>query len=138
MLDTLLEHDVKELSVKSAYESSGDAIFIDVREKKEYDVSHIKNALWCGWDNYSMSRLKDVPRNGQLIIYCSVGYRSEIATRYFPNADFRNVSNLYGGIFEWINQGYPVYNNAGIITTQVHAYSREWGQWLTKGKKVFN
>jgi len=52
------------------------------------------------------------------------------------SAGYQHVSNLYGGIFEWVNQGNPLYNENGP-TSKVHAYSRTWGVWLNKGEKVY-
>lgn len=49
---------------------------------------------------------------------------------------FKNVSNLYGGIFEWVNQAHEIVNDSGK-TDSVHAYNRFWGMWLQKGKKVY-
>ena len=52
-------------------------------------------------------------------------------------AGYRNVRNLYGSIFEWVNQDNPVVDNQGKPTQKVHAYSRTWGVWLNKGEKVY-
>jgi hypothetical protein len=43
---------------------------------------------------------------------------------------------MYGGIFEWVNNGYPIVNSAGP-TQRVHAFDRTWGVWLKKGEKVY-
>jgi 3-mercaptopyruvate sulfurtransferase SseA len=51
-------------------------------------------------------------------------------------AGFTNVKNLYGGIFQWMNEKKPVYNHKGL-TQQVHPYSRSWGIWLQRGEKVY-
>lgn len=41
MLKSLLSHTVREVTV-SQLEKSNDVILLDSREKKEYDVSHLK------------------------------------------------------------------------------------------------
>ena len=41
-------------------------------------------------------------------MYCSIGKRSEKVTQKLKKAGYNNVSNLYGGIFEWVNQGNEV------------------------------
>ena len=73
-----------------------------------------------------------------VIVYCSIGKRSEDVTLKLKKAGYTNVKNLYGGIFEWVNQGHPVYNNNNIVTDSVHAYGNFWGKWLDKGVKVYN
>jgi 3-mercaptopyruvate sulfurtransferase SseA len=53
-------------------------------------------------------------------------------------ANYKRVANLYGGIFEWVNQGYPVVDNSGKETGRIHAYNRTWGVWLNRGRKVYD
>jgi hypothetical protein len=53
------------------------------------------------------------------------------------NAGYTNIQNMYGGVFEWINDDFPVYDMQGKQTTKVHAYSKAWGIWLKKGDKVY-
>ena len=49
-----------------------------------------------------------------------------------------DVSNLYGGIFEWVNQENPVIDTTGNETKNIHAYNKTWGVWLNKGNKVYD
>lgn len=137
MLRALLKHDVKEIGAKQANQEEN-VIFIDAREKNEYDVSHLKNAIWVGYDNYSIKPLTLIDKSAKIIVYCSVGYRSEIIAKKLIALGYKNSMNLYGGIFEWINQGFPVYDNNNQATAKVHAYSKSWGIWLTKGEKVYD
>ena len=75
--------------------------------------------------------VKDIPRDKKIVVYCSIGYRSEkIATRMIQ-AGFRNVSNLYGSIFEWANAGYEFRDLNGKPTKNVHTYNRKWSKWVT-------
>lgn len=137
MLKTLLSHNVKEVSAKQAKLDST-AVFIDAREKKEFDVSHIKNAIWVGYEDFDMTRIKGVDRDEKIIVYCSVGYRSEKITEKLTKAGYIHVVNVVGGIFEWKNQGYGLVDNKGKETEKVHAFSKTWGIWLNKGEKIYN
>ena len=112
-------------------------LIIDAREKKEYNASHIKNSKYVGYDNFKMKNLKDVDKETTLVVYCSVGYRSEKIGEKLKKEGFKKVLNLYGGIFDWVNKGYPVYDNSGNKTNKVHTYDKSWGKWLTKGEKVY-
>lgn len=113
-------------------------VLLDTREKKEYDVSHLPNARWVGYKDFDIQRISDIPKNANVVLYCSVGYRSEKIGEKLQKAGFQKVNNLYGSIFEWINQGNTVYDNAGKPTTRVHAYSDKWGVWVNKGEKVYD
>lgn len=137
MLKGLLSHKSKEISVSDAVNLT-ETIFVDTREKNEFDVSHIRHAVWSGYDDFNMDRLKNIDRDQKVVLYCSVGYRSEKIALKLMKYGFTNVWNLYGGIFEWKNQGNPVYDNSDKPTEKIHAYNEKWGQWLTAGEKVYN
>lgn len=136
LLNGLLSHTVDEISVQKATKLEN-AVFVDSREKKEYEVSHIANALFVGYDSLDLSPLQKVDKSKPIIIYCSVGYRSEKVAEKIKALGFTQVYNLYGGIFEWKNQNYPVVDLEGKETNQVHAYNRMWGIWLNKGEKIY-
>lgn len=137
MLKTLLKNDVPIISAKEAHQKKDDFTFLDSREKPEFEVSHIKNAVWVGYDDFNINRLKGISKNQQIVVYCSVGARSEKITEKLMNAGYANIQNMYGGVFEWINDDFPVYDMQGKQTNKVHAYSKAWGIWLKKGDKVY-
>jgi 3-mercaptopyruvate sulfurtransferase SseA len=64
--------------------------------------------------------------------------RSEKIGARLRQAGFTNVRNLYGGLFEWVNEGQPVYTETNQLTTRVHAYAPSWGVWLQRGDKVYH
>jgi len=126
---------VQEL--KKVEDTSKSLLILDAREKEEYNVSHIKNAKYVGYDNFKISSLKGVSKDTYIVIYCSVGYRSEKIGEKLKQKGFKKVMNLQGGIFDWVNSGYLVYDNEGNQTKKIHAYDKSWGEWLTKGDKVY-
>lgn len=137
MLQTLLSHDVPETTVPKAAAEAG-VVWLDARAWREYEVSHLAGAAFVGYDDFDLSRVAAVPKNARVVVYCSVGYRSEKVVGKLLAAGFTNVSNLVGGIFEWVNQGHPVVDLAGQPTENVHAYDRVWGVWLRRGKAVYD
>lgn len=136
MLKGLLSHTVTEISAEEAHAQQQTALFIDAREQQEYEVSHLRNAIHVGYDSLDLSNLTDVPKNQTIIVYCSVGYRSEKVSEQLKEQGFEDVSNLYGGIFEWKNRGFEVVDKNGA-TELVHAFDKVWGIWLKKGEKVY-
>ena len=44
---------------------------------------------------------------------------------------FTKVKNVYGSIFEWANQGYPLVDINNASTNVVHGYSKRWSRWVT-------
>ena len=136
MLKALISSNAPETDVAHAWPERDSVSFLDARAKDEYKVSHIKGAVWVGYDNFDPTKVEDLPKDKPIIVYCSVGYRSgKIAERLISDG-FTDVQNLYGGIFEWVNEGHPVYNSSGK-TNHVHPYSALWGIWLKKGVKDY-
>ena len=111
-------------------------LLIDTRQREEYEVSHLKGARFMDYETFDIDALQEVPKDTPIVVYCSVGYRSERVGELLKAAGFTKVRNLYGGLFEWVNRGYAVHNSQGR-TNKVHAYSKTWGVWLQKGEKVY-
>ena len=135
LLSGMLSHRVPESGVEDLRNKEG-LLFLDAREAREYQVSHIPGALWVGYDDFSLARLQGVDKDQPVVVYCSVGYRSERVAEKLLNAGFTQVSNLYGGIFEWANRGCALDDEQGP-TRAVHPYSEEWGRWLKGGEKRY-
>lgn len=109
---------------------------LDAREKEEHEVSHLQNAIWVGHETFSLKSVAELDKNKPVLIYCTVGARSEEIGKRLQQEGFTRVYNLYGGIVHWVNEGRPVFAN-GKPTLQVHTYSKPWSIWLTRGEKVF-
>ena len=117
-----------------------DAILLDARELSEYEVSHIKDGIYVGYDNFDISTVteKITDKSSQIVVYCSLGIRSEDIAEQLKTAGYTNIYNLFGGIFEWKNNDFMVYNSEDKPTENVHAFSKEWSKWLLKGKKIYD
>ena len=115
-------------------------VFLDTRTINEYEVSHLKDALWVGYSSFDGQKLQEsIPsKNTPIVVYCSIGVRSEDIGEKLLNLGYLNVKNLYGGIFKWKNSGYPVVDSEGKVTEKVHAFDKLWGKLLTKGQKVYD
>ncbi|UZD22715.1 rhodanese-like domain-containing protein [Algoriphagus halophytocola] len=109
---------------------------VDTREKEEFEVSHLQHAIWAGYDTFSMENVAELDKNQPVLVYCTVGARSQEIGKKLKEEGFKKVYNLYGGLIEWANEEKPIYHGDSL-TNQVHTYSRSWGIWLTKGEKVY-
>ena len=143
-LDKLLEkwnkNQVPYISVNDVLSSKDSIILLDSREPKEFSVSHLKNATCVGYDHFDIeSTLKKLPenKNTKIVVYCSLGIRSEKIAHQLIKRGYTNVFNLYGGIFEWKNNGFSIVDTTGNKTEKVHAFDKNWSKWLKKGEKVY-
>lgn len=110
-------------------------LLLDVREKKEFDVSHILNSVNIDSQEFDIDKFLAKFDTKKVIVYCSVGYRSgyvadQILKRGIP------VFNLYGGIFEWSNLQRPLVDISGKATQRVHTYNKKWAKWVKNTDKV--
>ncbi|MFK7782811.1 rhodanese-like domain-containing protein [Psychroserpens sp.] len=129
---------VPYISVEQLAMPKTNAVILDAREPQEYEISHLKNAIYVGYDNFDINTvINQIPNKEQdIVVYCSLGIRSEIIASKLMKVGYINVKNLYGGIFEWKNKDFSIYNTQKKVTDSVHVFSKEWSKWLTKGIKV--
>ncbi|MGJ8683351.1 MAG: rhodanese-like domain-containing protein [Nonlabens sp.] len=111
-------------------------IILDTRKKPEYDVSHLPGAIWAG-EKLDLKLLKDISKEKPIVVYCSVGIRSEDYGEELLKTGYEKVFNLYGSIFSWKDAGYEVVDIDGNKTNQVHVFSAAWAKYLKTGEKVF-
>ena len=112
-------------------------LFFDIRSKVEYEVSHIAGAEFYDYETFNVLEIDKSLKEEMIIMYCSVGYRSELAAEKLKKSGFKNIYNLYGGIFQWVYEDYEVVDITGAKTDRVHTYNKKWSKWLMKGKKVY-
>ncbi|WP_299133236.1 rhodanese-like domain-containing protein [uncultured Tenacibaculum sp.] len=138
----ITSNDLNKLIQQSiiSTQNNDQIILLDSREPKEYKVSHINNAICVGYDHFNIKEtIKKLPvnKNTKIIVYCSLGIRSEDIAEKLKEIGYTNIYNLYGGIFEWKNQGNQVVNKQQKTTEKVHTFNKEWSKWLLKGEKIY-
>lgn len=119
-------------------ESSKDTYFLDTRSPEEYEVSHLPNARLIDYSDFRLEQIQHIPKDAEVVVYCSVGYRSEKIGEELLENGYTNVKNIYGGIFQWKNEGREVLNANNQPTDSVHTYNKNWSKWLTQGIKVYD
>ena len=115
-----------------------DAVLLDTRTIEEFKVSHLPSAKFIDYDKFQIKDIQKIPKDAKIIIYCSVGYRSEKIGEQLMKNGYVNVKNLYGGIFQWKNEGFEVINANNQPTDSVHTHNKKWSKWLTNGVKVYD
>ncbi len=126
----LLSFSIPLIGVEDLHQNKSDYIVFDTREEDEFRVSHIEGAQYLGYKNFDISRLENIPKDSNIVLYCSVGYRSEKVGEQLMAMGFTKVYNLYGSIFEWVNRGFEVVDNRGEPTRKIHTYNFDWSQWM--------
>ena len=91
---------VTAASLAEQLASSAPPRLIDVRTTREWNEGHVDGAA-----NIPLSRLADrvdeLPSDTPLVVYCSGGYRSAIASSLLRRAGLEQVTDLVGGLGAW-------------------------------------
>lgn len=135
-LSHLLSFSVPVMGVAELQERKEEMVVLDAREREEFEVSHIPGARFIGYNKFNPKQLKDIPKDSPIVLYCSVGYRSEKIGERLQKMGYTNVHNLYGSIFEWANQDFPLEDKEGQATKKIHTYNRNWSQWVEDGTLI--
>lgn len=140
LIQNLNRETIPYISVSSVKQAKEKIILLDARELEEFEVSHLSNAIHVGYNNFNLQKtIQELPqnKNTKIVVYCSLGMRSEKVAEQLEKVGYLNIFNLYGGIFEWKNHGNIVVDKNNKITEKVHAFNRKWGKWLIKGIKIY-
>lgn len=128
--------DVKHISAEDFTnqlnaQNRSNVILFDVRESKEYAVSHLNGTIRVDpsikADDF-FEQFNDELKGKMAVFYCSVGRRSSRLINRLETAGNSNKSikmlNLEGGIFRWTNDTLPV-DGVGV-----HPYNWSWGRLI--------
>lgn len=110
-------------------------IYLDAREKAEYDVSHLPDALRIGFDAPKFKILRELDKSRPVVVYCTIGYRSEKMAAKLRKRGFKKVYNLYGSIYAWSLAGLPLEDAKGKPTEMIHTYNKAWGSYFPDEEK---
>lgn len=117
---------VKQISAEELSEwmkEPESTLIIDVRSPKEFGQSHLRGAINLRSAREIEQAMRD-KKVSQTVLYCAVGFRSSRVaaelTRHWPS-----IFNLEGSIFEWVNQGRPVFKN-DLPTNDLHTFGKAW------------
>ena len=92
----------------AAAKSSSDAVIVDVREKDEFDESHIPDAVHMSRGMLELEVEDKFPdRNMTIICHCGGGGRSALAAESLQKMGYKNVRSMAGGFKAWKAAGLP-------------------------------
>lgn len=137
-LKLLYKNSVPVITADSLAErlATDSLLVLDTRSLAEWEISHISQARYIAYEGFEVKSLQELSRKKPVVLYCTIGYRSEKIGAQLKEAGFEQVYNLFGGIIEWKNKGYTVVDGSSKPTEKVHTYDRYWGIYLTNGKQV--
>lgn len=132
MLDDMYQHSVQQISPTDLNTKISDSKYfiLDTRELNEFEVSHLPGAIFVGFDNFSLQNIANISKEHIIVVYCSVGYRSERIGELLLKNGYSDVFNLRGGIFEWAALQYILVDSEKNVVKKVHPYNKRWSKWV--------
>jgi len=98
---------IQQLDARTAVKLAGDgARLVDVRERSEYALGHIPGAQHIPYQELEQ-RIGEVSRDGTLVVYCTSGVRSSLATSILERHGI-TAANVRGGFSAWRSAGLPI------------------------------
>src|SRR5438132_10655793 len=93
--------DVPQIATRTAHEmwQKGDAEFVDVREKSEWDLGHIDGISWIPMDQLYM-RWRELDAGKKWICVCRSGDRSNYTAAMLREMGI-DAANMKGGMLDW-------------------------------------
>jgi len=85
--------------LQSWIKANRDITLIDIREdweRNDYNIGGIHIPL-----GELMNRISEIPKEGDVVLYCEKGIRSTIAIQRLAAAGYDNLINLSGGMKAW-------------------------------------
>ncbi|HYC52404.1 MAG TPA: rhodanese-like domain-containing protein [Gemmatimonadaceae bacterium] len=99
---------VQEMGVKDAMalrHTTGDTVFLDVRDPQEYNLGKIPGAITISRGNLEKNVEAHVPREKTVVIYCANGNRSALAADTLRTMGYEHVRSLREGFSGWVAEG---------------------------------
>ncbi len=97
--------NVQELKAK--LDAGEKVVLVDCREQEEWDESRIPGAIFMPLSTFQDNFSKLDP-DAEIIMQCRSGRRSLTACQILQENDYEDLTNLEGGILDWIDQGYDI------------------------------
>jgi len=93
--------------IKNCMDNGNTLSIVDVRTPGETEHGTIPGAVKIPLADILAGKF-NLPEDGKHIIYCTSGYRSNIAASYLQQKGYWDVRALAGGFLAWTRAGYPV------------------------------
>ena len=103
-------------------------LLIDVRSPEEFAVSHLRGAINRGNAAQIVQALEE-RKAARTVLYCAVGFRSSRLAQILSGRGVAGVMNLEGSMFQWANEGRPIYRDERPVQ-EVHPYGKRWAGLL--------
>ena len=99
--------DISSREAKTLLEKNRNVFLLDVRTPQENSQARLPGSVLIPINEFE-GRIKEVPRNKTILVYCAVGSRSKPVAEYLSKNGYKDVYNMTDGIVGWYRNGFPL------------------------------
>jgi rhodanese-related sulfurtransferase len=97
-----LAHGISSKNLKGKIDAGDDFVLLDVRNREEVEKRPFNDPRVINIPNPELrERLDELPREGEIIIFCRTSVRAYEAERVLSSKGFRDVKFLDGSLHAW-------------------------------------
>lgn len=97
---------IREVTPKETMsDTSSNLVILDVRERNEWNLGHLPNAIHIPRGSMETKIEALIPRDKHVIVYCQSGNRSALAADTLQQMGYGDVASMSGGIRGWVDDG---------------------------------
>lgn len=101
------EKDVTSRDAKALLDRNKNIYLLDVRTPQEYSQGKLAGSVLIPISELQQ-RLREVPRNKTILVYCAVGARSKPAANFLAHQGYKDVYNMTDGLVGWYRNKFPI------------------------------
>jgi len=99
--------DISSREAKNLLEKNKNIFLLDVRTPQENSQARLPGTVLIPINEIER-RIKEVPRNKTILVYCAVGARSKPAAEFLSKNGYKDVYNMTDGLVGWYRNGFPL------------------------------
>ena len=101
------EKNISARDAKALLDTNKNMYLLDVRTPQEYSQGRLAGSVLIPINEVE-HRLREVPKNKTIIVYCAVGSRSKPVANFLSQQGYKDVYNMTDGIVGWYRNGFPI------------------------------
>lgn len=101
------EKNISARDAKALLDANKNIYLLDVRTPQEYSQGKLAGSILIPIGEFEQ-RIREVPKNKTIIVYCAVGSRSKPVANFLSQQGYKDVYNMTDGIVGWYRNGFPI------------------------------
>jgi molybdopterin/thiamine biosynthesis adenylyltransferase/rhodanese-related sulfurtransferase len=120
-----VKNEIDEIGPAEAAALDSGPLFLDVRERDEWEEGHVPGAIHIPRGNLESRVEQAAPdRDRTIVVYCAGGSRSAFAAKTLEELGYSDVRSLAGGYTDWKRNGFPTQLPSSLDAGKRTRYSR--------------